>query len=39
MLCALQVVEEVDLFKPTTYHEVITCVESYQWTVAMNEDI
>jgi len=29
----LQVIEEVDSFKPTTYHEAITCFEVDKWTV------
>jgi len=36
---ALQVVEEVDTFEPTSIREAITCAESDKWIVAMNEEM
>jgi len=36
---ALQVAEEVNSFKPTTYHEAITCFEADKWMMAMNEEM
>ena len=39
MSYALQVAIEIDSFKPTTYQEVISCSETKQWAMAINEDM
>ena len=39
VIYALQVVEEIDSFKSTTYQEAISHSEVEDWIMAMNEDM
>ena len=31
--------ESIEVHEPSSYHEAVTCDESVQWLVAMNEEI
>ena len=35
----LQVVDDLDVFRPSTYQEAISCSEAREWPVIMNEEM